>query len=476
MPTCEELGFTEEDCKNLDPELKTALGITGETVQEEVKPVERPLQDFVGRYLFDVATGKAGILTFTTDRRGDRYVLRDAEGRAIAIIPRGANLLDPINRRLIAISGNYNSVRESTASESDIRRFFPELGGGGGTGGTARTAAEEELTRAQTQDIAVQQDLERQRLAESKRQALLETARQLVAAQMTERQSARQQSVELAGEDPFRFLAQIHQQQVGDVRTPFDIFKGTLGTVASQEVPQISPNASIQDLESAIGKLQSTSGTTPTGGGLGFEGGGTAALGGPMTARLIGEAGSRIAPGTEVLVTGGGQATVLPLGSGMQAGGTVNPLSEASLTVLPNLFERLRRDIFGAGSPLSQPRDENERLQRLGFLGPGQTGRQPQFGAGYGALASPLSLRPGYQDLVGAGIISQPDADRIINLIGMLPNPRNAAIWFRGLQGTEKEAVVSAYRLAGIPEAELSAMVKSGSLTGPSRQPIRMAA
>mgnify|MGYP001591024044 FL=1 len=133
---------------------------------------------------------------------------------------------------------------------------FPK--GLGGTSG--RTAAEEALTIAQTADITEQQRIERERIAEDKRQNLLNTARSLIEAKMTERATARGQAITSAGSDVFRFLAQINQQDVAaDVKTPYDIFKSQLGAVASQEVPQISPNASIEDLESAIGKLQGMS-------------------------------------------------------------------------------------------------------------------------------------------------------------------------------------------------------------------------
>lgn len=391
---------------------------------------------------------------WTSVKIGNKIIVFDDFGDKVAEVDAQdvSGQLIPTEIPGVFINPNTGAIYESPTS------------GGGGTG---RDVAAQELDRAQAAHLAEQDRLAREQLAESKRQTLLSTAGQLVEAQMSERQRASEQSVQLAGNDPFRFLAQIHQQQVGDVRTPYDIFKERIGAQATAPVPQLSPNATVEDLESAIGKLQGQQQQPPVqGAGIGFAGGGQAPLPGPLQARLIGEQGSYIAPGTEVLLTGNGQATVVPLGQGMQQGGQT-PLSQANLTVLPQLFERLRRDVTG---------DRPGSYSRYGFLEPGQAGREPRFGAGYGALAQPLSLKQGYQDLVGGGVIGQQDADRIVNLIGLLPNPRNASAWLRNLSPTEKEAVISAYKLAGIPETEFDAMLQSATLAGPQRQAIRFAA
>jgi len=337
--------------------------------------------------------------------------------------------------------------------------------------GSSRDTEAKALDVAQAAHLAESDRLAREAAQETRRQNLLQAALSLTNTQTQERQNARDQSVKLAGTDPFRFLAQIHQQAVGDVQTPYDIFKGYLGQTATAPIPQINASSSIDDLESAIGKLQTAqqqSQNAPSGA-YGFAMGGSLPTG-PLQARLVGEQGSQIAPGTEVMITGNGQTTVLPLGPGFEQGGT-SPLSEASLTVLPDLFRNLRYDTSSFGV-----KNRGISNTSLGFLEPGQAnqGANARFGQGYGARAEPLSLRPGYQDLVKGGVISQQDADRIVNLISVLPNPRNAAYLLRSvpLSSTEWQALVSAYKLAGVPEEDLKQELASATLTGPTRQAV----
>lgn len=431
--------------------------------------------------------------------------IRDYENRSLLSI---INELAKKGRRLSAgyykeLQDAFLKLEEKTGTPFSILsgaegagptiRQALEAGTLTGTGSTGRDQAAQDLDRAQAAHLLAQEQIDRERIAEDKRQNLLNTARALIEAKMTERATARGQAIQSAGNDPFRFLAQINQSRVGaDVQTPYDIFKNQLGGIASQQVPNISPNATVQDLESAISKLGAQS--QPQGSGIGFAGGG---MPGPYEANLVGEAGSQIAPGTEVMITGAtlvprpGETTILPLGRGFQTGGslTSNPFAapnqdiynadekqkqalrdqyeNVDLTVVPQLFERLRSDVTG-GAPYS--------YSQLGFLEPGQAGRLPQFGAGYGAMATPLTLRSGYQDLVKAGVVSQEASDRIVNAIGNLPNPRNAAAYLKNLTPTEKEALISAYRLAGISRDDYDALVKSATISGPSRTAVNLAA
>jgi len=368
-------------------------------------------------------------------------------------------------------AGEYTSSLGKTYSLDETGKILGSrvLPGSSSRDAQAKALDEAQAERLRQQTLIDEQQLELQRQAaqETRRQNLLQAALSLTNTQTQERQNARNQSVQLAGTDPFRFLAQIHQQAVGDVQTPYDIFKGYLGQTATQPIPQVNANSSIQDLESAVGKLQQAqqqSQNAPTSA-YGFATGGSLPAG-SLQARLVGEQGSQIAPGTEVMITGNGQTTVLPLGPGFQQGGA---LSDASLTVLPDLFRNLRMDITG-GQPGS--------YTRLGYLEPGQAtqGTNARFGRGYGALAEPLSLRPGYQDLVKSGIISQPDADRIVGLIGLLPSPRAAAAALRNLTPGEQSSLLSAYRLAGIPDEDFKALVASATLEGPRRTGISLAA
>jgi hypothetical protein len=393
---------------------------------------------------------------------GNQILIIDDFGDVITTVDAGS--VQGVSGDLLPTQVPGIFINPNTGAVIDLTSSSAAGGGQDQASAQAFQAAEAEKDRA----FKAEQD----RIAreEARRQNLLSIARDLVQSQIGERSRAQTQSVELAGDDPFRFLGQIHGQAVGNTKTPYDIFKDKLGTIATAQVPNITGNESIADLESAIQKLQGMQ-QQPVGAGIGFAQGGTTPMPGPLQARLIGEAGSVIAPGTEVLITGGGQATVLPLGPGMQQGGLVDTdLGQVNLGVVPQLFDRLRKDIYGLGGP------SGGSYSQLGYLEPNQAAGSPQLGAGYGALASPLDLRPGYSDLVKAGVISQKDADTIINAIGLLPSPRKAAMFLRSLTPVEKEAVVSLYKLAGIPENELGAMLESATITGPQRQAVRYAA
>jgi len=353
--------------------------------------------------------------------------------------------------------------------------------GGRGLGGDTRNyLAEQNAADAAAMERAqLSAQIDRERIAEDKRQNLLSTARQLIENRTTERSAARTQGTELAGKDPFRLTASLQGVALGsDVQTPYDIFKSQVGSVATQQIPQISPNANMADLESAIQKLSGPSGKTGVPFLGGFEGGGTANTMGPYEARLIGEAGSRIAPGTEVMITGNGQATVIPLSPGMQMGGTLDlegdkvDWNQVSLGTYPSALQNLRRSFGVSEGPLSA-----QSRSRLGFFGEGgatQMGNA-RLGTGAGAVA-PLTITPGLLDLKKAGRIDDMGVQRLSEMIGYLPNVRNAAVEFQKLSPVELEAILSLYKLAGVDSDTFNYLLKSAQIQGPARTGISLAA
>ncbi len=81
----------------------------------------------------------------------------------------------------------------------------------------------------------------------------------------------------------------------------------------------------------------------------------------------------------------------------------------------------------------------------------------PTRGTGtFGALGEPLNTSFGFQDLARTtpGFSAQ-DAERISQLIGFLPAPfKIPPSFFQTLLPAEKTALISAYRLSGVPEAD----------------------
>ncbi len=76
----------------------------------------------------------------------------------------------------------------------------------------------------------------------------------------------------------------------------------------------------------------------------------------------------------------------------------------------------------------------------------------------FGAFGEPLTARGGLRDLAAAqpGFSIQ-DANRIGQLIGFLPAPHKIPpAFFNSLAPTEQTALLSAYRLAGVPEADFT--------------------
>ena len=90
-----------------------------------------------------------------------------------------------------------------------------------------------------------------------------------------------------------------------------------------------------------------------------------------------------------------------------------------------------------------------------------------------GALGSPLSTRQGFQDLFTAQGLppaqATAEAQRLANLIGFLPAPAKIGQFFNRLSPSEQNALFSAYRLAGIPDADLQALVDRTGIQGRAR-------
>jgi len=414
------------------------------------------------------------------DSTGDlKKFIRDYEDRTLL------SIINELAKRGARLSpAFYGELQDAyLKAEAKTGTPFSILSGAEGAGPTIREALESGSLTGSTSaaDNAaanyraeLQAQVDREKIAEDKRQSLLTTARALVEKQMEAKSAAQTQGVTLAGSDPFKFIGQLRGQDIAaGVQTPYDIFKGYLQGQATQESPNIIANATTQDLESALGKLEQLKQQGQNAPSFGFAGGGTANAFGPYQANLVGEAGSQIAPGTEVMITGAtliprpGETTILPLQSGMETGGTVGSeglLKPGSLGVFPQLFEKIRS---GLG---------NTRAN-LGYLPEGSTDIG-NLGGPYGGLTTPLSqnLKRGYGELVKLGKISQADADFVVNAIGEIPNPRNARQWFSTLTPTELQAVQSLYKIAYTPPEEFNAMVKSALLSGPPRSSINLAA
>ena len=83
-----------------------------------------------------------------------------------------------------------------------------------------------------------------------------------------------------------------------------------------------------------------------------------------------------------------------------------------------------------------------------------------------GALGAPLSLQQGLSEIPG---LSSNDAWRIANLIGYLPAPNRVGSLFNRLLPAEQTALISAWKLAGVPEADVMAIVGRAGIRGRAR-------
>jgi hypothetical protein len=316
-------------------------------------------------------------------------------------------------------------------------------------------------------------------LEEKKRSDLLATATNLLQGRQGVRQRAREQRVELAGNDPFRFTAALHQQSAGDTATPYDQMKSNLANITNSALPTINASAGSGELQGVVDKLNAMEAeennftSSPF---VGMAGGG--ALPAPTSPNQMPQfggvgygvlVGDRSMNGDEEVVVNrpDGTTEIIPL-IGHAADGAVLPLP--NLTVFPQLFKNLRSDMFGTYGGNSKTNDTNP-FGALGFSGPQKAGTtqapDARFGQGLGALAQPLSLERG---LLEAG--TDPATARQISAqIGTLPNPRNASRFLSRLPPTERQAVISLYKLAGVPEADFDALVQSAAApAGVARQ------
>ena len=90
-----------------------------------------------------------------------------------------------------------------------------------------------------------------------------------------------------------------------------------------------------------------------------------------------------------------------------------------------------------------------------------------------GALGAPLSTQRGFQELFTAQGIpaaqARGEAERLANLIGFLPAPHKVGALFNRLAPSEQSALLSAYRLAGVPDADVQAIVDRSGIQGRAR-------
>lgn len=366
--------------------------------------------------------------------------------------------------------------------------------GTGSYSSTAASQAQAEAFAAAEAEKARAFQAEQDRLAreEQQRQSLLSTAQRLLEGRQGVRQRVREQRVELAGNDPFRFTAALHGVDAGDTATPYDQFKSNLANITANPLPTLNPSGGVAEIQGVVDKLkqmeaeENNYAPSPF---VGMAGGGTlpppgSAMGAPMNngqasfggrgyGVLVGD-GQMNGDEEVVIRRPDGSVEVVPL-AGRSDQGSVLPLP--NLTVFPDLFKNLRSDMFktyGGGAYGSRPdaSDVQANYSALGFRSPfgdkgGGNSFQPRFGQGLGQLAAPLSIEKG---LLEAGT-DPATAASISAQIGTLPNPRNAAVFLSRLPPTERQAVLSLYRLAGVPDADFDNLVASASApAGQARQ------
>jgi len=86
-----------------------------------------------------------------------------------------------------------------------------------------------------------------------------------------------------------------------------------------------------------------------------------------------------------------------------------------------------------------------------------------------GAVGSPLNLTRGFSEIPG---LSREEAQKLSQLIGFLPAPHKIGAIFNRLLPAEQSALMSAYKLAGIPAADLQAIADRSGIQGRARGPI----
>ena len=275
-----------------------------------------------------------------------------------------------------------------------------------------------------------------------------------------EAREARTQGVSIAGEDPFRFTAIARGLAGPTGTTPTAGFKQNLATASNFQAPELAGLDS-NALESVINKLSQP---TPQGPGtFGFAHGGTLSPSGAQ-----GGTGAQAVPvgenGPEIMILRpDGSVEVVPLQRGAQEGGVFD------FGGFTSLFNSLRGSTGLVGSAGVAGTDVRARLlpSELSKLGVIQGGTPPGGRPAFQAFGEPLSTLGGFQDLSRAlPGFSGDDAIRTANLIGFLPAPfKIPTSFFQGLLPAEKNALISAYRLAGVQEADFNHLLTAPQLS-----------
>ena len=402
------------------------------------------------------------------------------------------------------VGGSAPSFASSQAAQSQAETFAREQ-----AAQAAKVA--EDAARAREAFEEEQREIDRElRLRESR----LSTARDLVGIRSAEAREARTQGVSLAGEDPFKFTAIARGLAGPTGTTPSAAFKGNLAQAGSFQAPDLTGLDS-SALESVIGKLSQLN-TPQQVGPFGFAHGGTlsplgASGGTGAQAVPVGENGPEI-----MILRPDGSVEIVPMTRGAQEGGVfdfggfgslfsslrqsvgVGNAPPVSSVLPPDVASRLGAQQRGFGALVRQTGtrgvfintpeglriiDDPATLQGLGrsfdevevlstrafnrlLAGSGRGTRlregeagdfqiQPRGGT-FGAFGEPLTARGGLRDLAAAQPgFSGADANRISQLIGLLPAPfKIPSSFFQTLGPTEQNVLISAYRLAGVPEAD----------------------
>lgn len=368
----------------------------------EEKPGTQPIPtlfNIINRWYWDPDRNMAGKLeTYYTGagaNRKQKYRIVSEDGSRRIPIQKGSRLLDVQSRQLFTVGDRYDTgggsrdfkMQASTASEADLERFFPQDGGG------SYSSTQAAQSQAEAHDVALANlkfQQEQQLAAEAERRAEeLETIRQenqlkrdklseaglLTRNFLDNQQKTRNLIAELTGVDPV----------AGTVAAFGGVQRGTTQAQASmaqnkafvnQAVPTVDENAAVPQIQAVIDQLNQNQ--PPVMPSIGFAGGGNFGYGPQFgtrkTATLVGEAGSQIAPGTEVAIDdpATGQTEIIPLttgglgSTGMDTGGIFG--SPSTLGDIPEYSPDSYR---GALSPL---------YGALGFSGNVPTATRDQFG------------------------------------------------------------------------------------------------
>jgi len=312
--------------------------------------------------------------------------------------------------------------------------------------------------------------LEREELAQRQKEALLQSATSLANQRVQERAEARRQRITIAGNDPFRLAASLQARPAGAGPTPYDALKAQVAGVSTQDIPQVGPQSTVQDLESSIAKMQAMN-MEVTGNPLAGSG---MAMGGSLTAKgpQFGGAGYGVLVGDReingdeelVHIRPDGVTEVIPI-VGHAAEGAVLPQSpqvlprtfqnydNLNLTVVPEQFASLRAGMYGQYGIAS-----------------GYSSEPAKFGRGLGQITD-LNFAQG---LMEAGMTPE-DANRMAQLIGTLPNPRNIGPVYQRMNPVDKMNIKSVYALAGIDPDTFEALAQSSLILGPERRALAIA-